>query len=288
MVSMNPDGYNRSIEEVGLNGGACYGYVGRYNKNRVDLNRNFPDYFTPNQDKREPETVAVMDWIARNPFILCANLHGGALVANYPYDNYANANVLPNYSATKDDDVFRYLARKFSFSHQNMFLGVPCSSNEQGFPKGITNGAAWYPVGGGMQDFSYIVGNCMELTLEIGCCKFPHDDEIERNWIANKDALINYLMSVHMGVKGTVRDEETKRPIERALVSIENRDHPRFTTEHGEFWRLLLPKTYTLQVNGQEMCRWMTTLSFRSLQTNTMQWRWSSLWEVQLQPLKFG
>lgn len=63
----------------------------RYNSRGFDLNRNFPDYFKPNTKREQPETDAVKDWISKIQFVLSGSLHGGALVASYPYDNTPNS-----------------------------------------------------------------------------------------------------------------------------------------------------------------------------------------------------
>lgn len=52
------------------------------------MNRNFPDFFDANNQERQVETRAVMSWLRKFQFVLSANLHDGAKVANYPYDNY--------------------------------------------------------------------------------------------------------------------------------------------------------------------------------------------------------
>lgn len=84
MPSMNPDGFESSGE------GECVMGSGRGNANGFDLNRNFPDFFAANNydpTREQPETRAVRLWIDQIPFVLSANLHGGALVASYPFDN---------------------------------------------------------------------------------------------------------------------------------------------------------------------------------------------------------
>lgn len=82
LFSMNPDGFENSVE------GECDGVRGRHNANGYDLNRNFHDYFSPSLNPNtQPETRAIQTWLQSIPFTLSASLHGGALVASYPFDN---------------------------------------------------------------------------------------------------------------------------------------------------------------------------------------------------------
>ncbi|RVW37415.1 Carboxypeptidase SOL1 [Vitis vinifera] len=76
-----------------------------------------------------------------------------------------------NYYACPDDETFQFMASVYSRSHHNMSL-----SKE--FEGGITNGAFWYPIYGGMQDWNYIHGGCFELTLEISDNKWPNTIEV--------------------------------------------------------------------------------------------------------------
>lgn len=66
----------------------------RYNARGFDLNRNFPDYFKQNNKRAQPETEAVKEWISKIQFVLSGSLHGGALVASYPFDNTPNSSMM--------------------------------------------------------------------------------------------------------------------------------------------------------------------------------------------------
>ena len=92
-----------------------------------------------------------MEWLQQYPFVLSANLHGGDLVANYPLDSSFDGK--NEYSASPDDDIFRQLALTYSTNHKKMSQQIKdktCITPDDNFEDGITNGADWYPVPGGM------------------------------------------------------------------------------------------------------------------------------------------
>ncbi|GAB2270446.1 suppressor of los1-1 [Dionaea muscipula] len=220
LPSMNPDGF--SLKRRG-------------NANNIDLNRDFPDQFFDMDDvvARQPETKAVMLWSQRTRFTASASLHGGALVANYPWDGTEDKR--KNYFACPDDETFRYLASVYSLSHHNMSL-----SKE--FPGGITNGASWYPIYGGMQDWNYIHCGCFELTLEISDNKWPNATELPTLWGYNRMSMLKLASAVLKNVvHGKIFASDDGRPLP-ASITVKGINH---TVKAGkpfaDYHRLLAP-----------------------------------------------
>ncbi|XP_048836679.1 carboxypeptidase D [Brienomyrus brachyistius] len=244
MPSMNPDGYEVAKE------GDVKGYIGRNNTNNIDLNRNFPDQFSSISEPRQPETIAVMKWLKNYPFVLSANLHGGSLVVNYPYDDGPQGTT--TYSKSPDDDVFKMVSLAYSQANPMMRKGHPCEAlypNEY-FKDGITNGAQWYNVAGGMQDWNYVNTNCFEVTIELGCVKYPSAAELPTYWEENRRSLLQFIHQVHRGVKGLVLDSKDDTGIPNATITVEGIDHPVTSGKDGDYWRLLVPGTYKLTVSA--------------------------------------
>lgn len=100
--------------------------------------------------------------------------------------------------SSPDDKVFRQLAKAYSFAHPLMHQGEKaiCPGDMEPFKDGITNGAAWYNVAGGMQDYNYFTSNCFEITVEMGCSKFPRRKYLKRHWQEHKPALLAFMEQV--------------------------------------------------------------------------------------------
>ncbi|XXG56134.1 hypothetical protein AAC387_Pa03g3631 [Persea americana] len=221
LPTMNPDGF--SLRRRG-------------NANNVDLNRDFPDQFFPNNEDlqlRQPETKAIMSWLEGRHFTASASLHGGALVANYPWDGTSDRRKY--YYACPDDKTFRYMASVYSHSHFNMSL-----SKE--FEEGITNGAFWYPIYGGMQDWNYIHRGCFELTLEISDIKWPNASELPVLWDFNRMSMLNLVANlVKTGVHGRIISAHTGEPLPASIMIKGINYTVKASRSFGDYHRILAP-----------------------------------------------
>ncbi|VDO82796.1 unnamed protein product [Heligmosomoides polygyrus] len=241
MPSMNPDGYEAAIE------GDEYGIRGRSNANGKDLNRNFPQRFPEFYpvEQPQPETLAVMKWTKAIPFVLSGSLHGGITLANYPFDDHHPLKVTSDhYTPTPDNELFVRLAYSYARGHDYMYKKGPrCKEdhlNEAIDPQyGIVNGANWYVVGGGMQDWNYLRTNCFELTFELTCVKFPNETQLRSLWEENKYPLMYFIKQIHRAIHGTVVDDDTGEGLENATVSIDSEMKVVTTYANGEYWRLI-------------------------------------------------
>lgn len=182
MPSMNPDGSTR---------------IQRGNAKNIDLNRNFPD-ITGDDNQNNPagraiETQNIMKFQASRQFALSANFHGGSEVVNYPWD------------ATYDLHPFDGLLKEISLNYAGQ---VSYMKNSSEFPGGITNGAAWYIVKGGMQDWSYIWHNDLQVTVELSGVKYPDYRYIPNYYKENREALLGFLSDVHQGAGFVIRNSQ--------------------------------------------------------------------------------
>lgn len=144
------------------------------------------------------------------------------------------------------------ISNRFEFvqAHPKMHLGKPCPRYlRESFAEGITNGAAWYSVTGGMQDWNYAVAGVFELTLELGCVKFPYAADLAGYWTDNREALLVYMEQVHRGVYGMIRSS-IGTPVPNATITIGEMRYTMRSTQAGEYWRLLVPGRYNITVEA--------------------------------------
>lgn len=222
MPSMNPDGFEMHT---------------RYNANGVDLNRNFPDPITNPVNTpagREPETQAIMYHAFGHSSVLSANFHTGALVVNYPYDCM--------YQLTPDNDLFIDISLAYSIHNGPMYYGS--------FPQGITNGAQWYIIHGGMQDWNYYWMGDNEVTVEQCNDKWPSASWLPGLWDDNRESMLSYIETIYRGIRGIVTDTQGI-PLDATIV-VDGIDHEVYTDpDVGDYHRMLLPGTYSITVSAE-------------------------------------
>ncbi|HQH19067.1 MAG TPA: M14 family zinc carboxypeptidase [Bacteroidales bacterium] len=217
LPNTNPDGtyYNSST-------GTSITYARRYNANGVDLNRNYPDPRTgahPDGNSYQAETQITMGFADTLNFVMGGNFHGGASVYSYPWDTWTTSA-----RAHADDAWYRYTAKNFADSC--IYYG-PLNSISNYFKdtytSGITEGADWYVVTGGRQDFMNYQKHCREATIEISLTKKLGSELLPNYWNVLKNPMLKLLEECLYGFKGTITDACTGLPI-KAKVFVNSHD----------------------------------------------------------------
>jgi hypothetical protein len=234
----NPDGLfyvNDAVSSVSI----------RYNKNGVDLNRNFPDPddgMYPDGNAWQPETQAIMNFAKTHAINLSINFHSGSEVVNYPWDTWQ--------SAHPDDIWFKQIAKEYAdtvkkYGPSRYFSDVTTS--------GIINGYDWYEVNGGRQDYMTYFAGSREITVEVSESFWISPASTLLYWNYNKQAILNYIELGLSAIKGKVTDAVTGKPV-YATVSVEGRSaalsavHTNSAT--GVFYRFIEDGNWTLRISA--------------------------------------
>lgn len=235
--NMNPDGTYHTSNYT-LNGAR------RTNANTVDLNRNFPNphgNVQPDGKSYELETQWMMQFTKEHLFTMAALYHGGTEVFNYPWDGTKELHA--------DDEWFQLIAHEYTdLVHQQNSMYMTR------FNDGVTNGAQWEVINGGMQDYMTGCTQSRAVTIECSTKKKPNASEMPTYWLYNKEGIFALMTQCCYGIHGTVADKDTLEPLE-ATVTVNGHDDAYSTvTSHlpaGDFHRPIKGGTYTVTFQAE-------------------------------------
>lgn len=232
----------------------------RANAQGIDMNRNFPDMNDgphPDGNPYATETEWLMDFAQNYQFTMAANYHGGAEVMNYPWDNETDLHV--------DDAWWQLVSREYAdLCHQVNPNYMTFMNN------GITNGAQWYMIGGGRQDYMNYYHKCREVTIECSDTKCPSGSQLPNFWNINKNSIFAYMNQCLYGIHGVVTDMNTGAPVS-ATISISNHDNDYSVVDSqmpaGDFHRPIKGGTYNVVVTANGYYPFQQTVTVADGQT---------------------
>ena len=210
----NPDGYDAGA---------------RFNRNNVDLNRNFsylwsPSEYAPGTEPfSEPETKALRTLSLGLGLPVGLSLHAGATNLGYVWNH------------TSDDtwEEERLVALGQTYAD---------ACTQGGFY--LTNGADWYTTRGDLNDWSYGVQGTLDYTLEITSNKSPEPDALAEALDAHLPAAAAFL-SAPLLLQGQLISADSGRGLHGSLV-VEDATGPFPTDLQGRFARALEPGSWSV------------------------------------------
>ncbi len=251
----NPDGSYRAA------GNNIISNPVRANANGQDLNRNYPDnqntgringnsantsrlHFSSTGGVYENETQAFMKFEESKNIVLAANFHGGTELVNYAYDN--------TYSLHADQNFYENISVEFATNAQTNSPGDPTymtiDEDSGTFPSpGVTNGAAWYVVYGGRQDYMNFYRHAKEVTIELSDVKWISGNQLPNLWNYNKQALLDYMKQANYGFQGIISDESGNPVLAKVSIARDaNNSWVTSNSDLGDYYKLLEAGTYSV------------------------------------------
>lgn len=114
-----------------------------------------------------------------------------------------------------------------------------------GWETGCSNLPLLFPIG--MQDFNYLHTNCFEITLELSCDKFPRQEELQREWLGNREALIQFLEQVTLNSFMVMGEEGFSNGRQGFLCG----SSLTFALTHQYIWASSTNETYPFNITEQ-------------------------------------
>ena len=231
----------------------------RENANGIDMNRNYADPHGgahPDGHAYQTETEWFMQFAQDHPFVMGANYHGGAEVMNYPWDNTTVLHA--------DDAWYQLISHEYADECHKVNSNYMTEYNN-----GITNGAQWYMIGGGRQDYMNGYAQCRELTIECGP-KLPNASSLPSYWNYNKASLFLFMNQCIYGIHGVVTDSITGEPLEATINVMGHDDQYSFVESHlptGDFHRPIKGGNWTLIISKDGYCPKMIDVSVDDYET---------------------